>query len=151
MPGNAEMQARLYVPTLALLIASPMAFGQAAPSSPNEAAVTEWKKRIAGRENEPAERVFKNVQFMKTARASVFLTIMDGGFCRALGVTCSYCHVEGDFSSDEKRTKRAAREIQSMHRMINQQLAKMENLQTDADRRAISCILCHRGEAIPRQ
>ena len=36
-------------------------------------------------------------------------------------------HVEEDFSSDDKRQKRAAREMAKMHRMINEQLGRMDS------------------------
>jgi formate-dependent nitrite reductase cytochrome c552 subunit len=66
-----------------------------------------------------------------------------------LGVTCTHCHVEQDFSSEDKRPKRAAREMAVMHRMINEQLKKMENLETKVEDRAINCTTCHRGAINP--
>ena len=74
---------------------------------------------------------------------------MNGGYSRALGVSCTHCHVEEDFSSDDKRQKRAAREMARMHRMINEQLGKMENLETPAAQRSINCATCHRGAVSP--
>ena len=115
----------------------------------NDAFVKRWMEQIAGRESEPAERVFKNVQWLKTTPASTFLRIMNGGYARALGVTCTHCHVETDFSSDDKRPKRAAREMAAMHRMINERLRQMENLQTPSADRAINCSTCHRGVVNP--
>ena len=107
-------------------------------------------KRIAGRENEAAESVFANVKVLKGVRAQVFVSIMNDGYAPALGVTCTHCHVLGDFSSDEKRPKRAAREMALMHRMINQELRKMENLATPpTQNRSINCITCHRGVVNP--
>jgi hypothetical protein len=117
----------------------------------NTARVREVLATIAGRENEPAERVFKNVKQMGSAPARTFLTIMNGGYARALGVRCTHCHVEGDYASDDKRPKRAAREMAVMHRMINQELAKMDNLATPKDQnRAINCSTCHRGTVRPQ-
>ena len=105
---------------------------------------------IAGKEQLPASQVFKNVKYLANTSARTFVQIMNGGYAKALGVSCLHCHVEGDFASDEKRPKRAAREMQLMHRMVNQELAKMQNIQTPAtSNRAISCIACHRGAAIP--
>jgi hypothetical protein len=106
---------------------------------------------IAGKEQLPASQVFKNVNYLANTSARTFVQIMNGGYAKALGVSCLHCHVEGDFASDEKRPKRAAREMQIMHRMVNQELAKMQNIQTPPTaNRAISCIACHRGETIPR-
>ena len=84
---------------------------QSAPADSNANFVKQWSERIAGKENEPAEKVFKNLQYLKTLRASLLLTIMDVGYSRGLGVTCTHCHVETDFASDDKRPKRAAREM----------------------------------------
>ena len=107
--------------------------------------------QIKGRENDPAEQVFKNIQipWLKTVPAGLFLRIMNGGYSRALGVSCTHCHVEEDFSSDDKRQKRAAREMAKMHRAINEQLGKMENLEAPANERSINCATCHRGAVSP--
>jgi len=108
--------------------------------------------RIAGRENEPAEQVFKNIQipWLKKAPAGRFIRIMNLGYSRALGVACTHCHVESDFSSDLKRPKRAAREMAEMHHAINERLAKMENLEDAPDQRFVNCSTCHRGAVDPR-
>jgi hypothetical protein len=105
---------------------------------------------ISGREEEPAEKVFKNIQWLKGVPAGRFLRIMNGGYSRALGVTCTHCHVENDFASDDKRQKRAAREMAVMHRMINERLRSMQNLSSDPTARAINCSTCHRGQVDPR-
>jgi hypothetical protein len=115
----------------------------------NDRFVKQFLERIAGRENEPAERVFKNIQWLKGVPAGRFLRIMNGGYSRALGVSCNHCHVEQDFASDDKRPKRAAREMAVMHRMINEQLKKMQNLETKSEERAINCATCHRGAINP--
>ena len=106
-------------------------------------------KQIEGHEQEPAEKVFKNVQIMKKAPASRFLLIMNLGYSRALGVTCSYGHVETDFSSDALRPKRAAREMAAMHSTINQQIAQMKNLPPNPQGHFINCSTCHRGAVDP--
>ena len=111
--------------------------------------VKQISNRIAGRQKDPAEQVFKNIQWLKGVPAERLLLIMNLGYSRALGVTCTHCHVEADFSSDDKRPKRAAREMAAMHRQINDQLKKMQNLQTPAAQRAINCSTCHRGAIDP--
>ena len=118
----------------------------------NDAFLRQLSQRIAGREHEPAERVFKNIQleWFKAVPASQLLGIMDGGYSRALGVSCTHCHVEDDFASDVRRPKRAAREMATMHWGINQQLAKMRNLKPGTDDRSINCATCHRGAVDPR-
>jgi hypothetical protein len=115
----------------------------------NDAFVQKISKQIAGREQEPAGKVFKNVHIMTNTPAAKFLLIMNLGYSRALGVTCTHCHVEEDFSSDDKRPKRAAREMAAMHRSINDQLAKMENLEPNPQGHFINCSTCHRGNVDP--
>jgi hypothetical protein len=110
-------------------------------------------KSIAGHENEPAEKVFMDIRIerLKNVPAAQFITIMNKGYAKALGVTCTHCHVETDFSSDDKRPKRAAREMAAMHRMINQTLHDMKELDDPADDRYINCSTCHRGSIDPRE
>ena len=118
----------------------------------NRAFVAAVLKEIAGRETQPAESVFKNVKipWLGNTQAQTFLAIMNVGYARALGVRCTYCHVETDFASDAKRPKRAAREMAVMHRMINTELAKMQHIPTPANQnRAINCATCHRGTTRP--
>ena len=113
----------------------------------------EQAEKIAGREKEPAERVFKNIrlEWFKKVPARQLLDIMNGGYSRALGVRCTHCHVERDFASDERRPKRAAREMAAMHWNVNQALAKMENLEAAPDERFINCATCHRGRLDPHE
>jgi hypothetical protein len=108
-------------------------------------------ERIAGRENEPAGRVFKNIklEWFKSVPARQLLDIMNGEYSRALGVRCTHCHVEQDFASDDKRPKRAARGMAAMHWTINQTLAKMGNLESSPEDRFINCATCHRGQVDP--
>jgi photosynthetic reaction center cytochrome c subunit len=115
----------------------------------NDAFVQQISKQIAGHEQEPAEKVFKNVQIMKTVPAARFLLIMNLGYARGLGVTCEHCHVKEDFSKDDKRPKRAAREMAVMHRSINDQLVKMQNLEPNPNGHFINCSTCHRGQIDP--
>ncbi len=126
-----------------------------APATPasiqetNDAFVQKISRQIAGHEQEPAGKVFKNIQNLKTTPAGRLLLIMNRGYSQALGVTCTYCHAEQDFSSDEKRPKRAAREMATMHRSINDQLSKMQNLDPNPQGHFINCSTCHRGAVDP--
>jgi tetratricopeptide (TPR) repeat protein len=79
------------------------------------------------------------------------------GFTRALGVRCTYCHVGEesqpldayDFPSDDKPTKRKAREMIRMVQAINgQHLTNLEDRQSPAVQ--VLCITCHRGVTTPR-
>ena len=116
----------------------------------NDAFVQKISKQIAGHEEERSEKVFKNMQIdvLKKIPASRLLLIMNLGYSKALGVTCKHCHVEDDFSKGDKRPKRCAREMAVMHFSINQQLAKMQNLEPNPNGHFINCSTCHRGLSI---
>lgn len=109
--------------------------------------VTQMLKEIAGKENKPAGEVFKNVQLMKDVPAARFLRIMDQGYARSLGVDCEHCHSPEMWEADDKRPKRAAREMIVLTRELNAKLAKMENL--DNTEPTVNCTTCHRGQVKP--
>jgi hypothetical protein len=142
---------------LALLLATTAA----APPPPKKPSVQETNdqmaakvlKSIAGHENEPAEQVFMDIRIerLKSVPAARFITIMNQGYAKALGVTCTHCHVETDFSSDDKRPKRVAREMAAMHTAINKMLHDMKEIEDPPDERYINCSTCHRGSIDPRE
>ena len=104
---------------------------------------------IAGRENQPAGSVFKNVKLLKTLTAAEFLRTMDTQYGRGLGWTCSNCHVAGKWDDDTKKNKRIARQMQAMQDYINgTQLASVKELDAEYDK--ATCVMCHRGANEPR-
>ena len=121
--------------------------------NPNQEANDQIAKKItdaiAGHENEPAETVFKNIQSLKGMPAGRLIRVMNMGYSRALGVTCMHCHAEGDFSTDDKRPKRAAREMMVMNKAINEQLRGLKNLEGKPEEKFVSCGTCHRGHVDP--
>jgi len=115
-----------------------------APSGP----IAELRKAIAGKENQPAETVFKNIQSLKGVPAERLLAVMDKGFRPALGVKCSYCHDPQNWASDDKNEKKVARKMMSMVQDINgKYLKSIEGLKSDKP--AVSCATCHRGQEKP--
>src|SRR5205823_1666475 len=81
---------------LLLMVALPSGTvsAEALPAAPpaetqavNELHVKKSLERIAGREKQPAGRVFKNVQipWLRAAPAETFIAIMNEGYSRALG------------------------------------------------------------------
>jgi rubrerythrin len=109
--------------------------------------VKELLRQIAGKENRPAGEVFKNVQLLKDVPAARFLRIMDIGYAQSLGVGCEHCHVEERWEADEKRPKRATREMIKLVGNINASLAEMQEIDTsDA---TVNCTTCHRGFVKP--
>ena len=119
----------------------------------NDGFVQQISKQISGHEQEPSGRVFKNIQVdvLKKTPAARLLLIMNEGYSKALGVNCTHCHVEDDFSKDDKRPKRCARDMAGMHFSINQQLAKMQNLAPTPNGHFINCSTCHRGATDPME
>lgn len=100
---------------------------------------------IAGRENEPAEQVFKNVQVLKGITAEQLVTKMDKEYATALSWNCSNCHRfanQGDWASDSSANKRRARFMQQMENDINQ--SELPRLYP-RDTPKVSCATCHRG------
>ncbi len=104
---------------------------------------------IAGRENEPAGTVFKNVKALKDMPAAEFVRSMDTIYGRGLGVTCANCHIVGQYDSDTRKNKRVARDMQVMENYINSaQLANIREL--DEDYVKVSCVTCHVGSGHPK-
>ncbi len=113
-----------------------------------EAKLAELRKKIVGRENEPAEAVFKNIQFLKGVPAGRLLAVMKIGYSRSLGVNCTHCHVVDEWEKDDKPTKQTARDMAQMVRTINNDLLKnIKNLKSEKP--VINCTTCHRGQTRP--
>ena len=111
-------------------------------------ALAELRKSIAGKENEPAEKVFKNIQLLKGIPAARLLRIMEMGYSRSLGVTCTHCHVPGDWEKEDKPTKQIARDMAGMVAAINtQHLKQIKNLKSENP--LVNCTTCHRGQTKP--
>lgn len=101
---------------------------------------------IKGKENLPADSVFKNIQSMKGVPAGRLLRIMDVAYAQSLGVSCGHCHNTNKWESDEKKTKQITREMGKMVRRINTELLPgIEALKNPA----INCTTCHRGKTKP--
>jgi len=117
----------------------------------NNRFVKQFSERIAGRENEPAEkvRVSRIYNGSRPHRQDDFYGLWMVATAARLEWLARTAHVEQDFASDDKRPKRAAREIMVMHRMINDQLVKMQNIELKPEQRFISCSTCHRGAINP--
>ena len=102
---------------------------------------------IAGRENEPAGQVFKNVTINKDMAAGQFVNMMDSSYGRALGWRCENCHVTTDFSSDAKKDKGRAKIMALMTAQLN--AVEMPKL-TPQNPAKVTCLMCHRGTNDPK-
>jgi hypothetical protein len=113
-----------------------------------EQALAALRKAIAGQENKPAGEVFKNVLLLKQMPAARLLKVMELGYSRSLGVTCTHCHVADQWEKDDKPTKPIAREMFTMMGAINNDyLKKIKNLKSETP--IINCTTCHRGQTKP--
>ena len=103
---------------------------------------------IKGREKEPAEAVFKNIQRFKGVPAGRLPAIMNQGFARSLGVSCTHCHVPGEWDKDDKPQKQITREMAALSEKISRELLPaIRNL--DSKQPTVNCTTCHRGEVKP--
>jgi Photosynthetic reaction centre cytochrome C subunit len=65
-----------------------------------------------------------------------------GAFRAALGVQCTYCHVAGDFASDDNPKKNMARNMLRIAHDVNATFPD--------GKQHVTCYTCHRGEAKPK-
>jgi hypothetical protein len=105
-----------------LLFLSLAAFGQEPPAEHRIPAPPPPPKNL---------KLLKPEHLMETMQA----------FRVALGVRCDFCHVQGDFASDEKPHKEMARMMIAMSHEIN---AKF-----DDGKMHVTCYTCHRGAEEP--
>ena len=102
---------------------------------------------IAGRENEPAEAVFKNIQVLKGKTAAEVLTTMEN-YSNALTAQCTTCHVAGSWADESRQNKSRARIMQTMVNAINgEHIPKMQM----SGAAQVTCMTCHRGLRTPNQ
>jgi hypothetical protein len=82
-----------------------------------------------------------NLKVLKGASGAEVGQIMRT-FTAGLGVQCAYCHIQGNFASDENPKKETARHMIEMTKLVNTQFPdkKMH----------VTCYTCHRGEAEPK-
>lgn len=113
-----------------------------------EKALAVLREEIKGKEDLPSSEVFKNIKVMKQVPAGRLLRIMEFGFSRSLGVTCTHCHNPKNFADEDKRQKQIARNMIEMAGKINNELLPaVANL--DSDNPTVNCTTCHRGEVTP--
>jgi tetratricopeptide (TPR) repeat protein len=97
---------------------------------------------------------FENLKFFPTNISRDSLVGVMRSFSFSLGVRCVYCHVGEDsptlagidWKSDEKPTKRAAREMLRMVADIN---TRVQSSVTHTTPMTVKCATCHRGVRRP--
>ena len=82
-----------------------------------------------------------NLKVLKVTTGQETVQIMRT-FTAGLGVQCNYCHVQGNFASDENPKKEIARHMIAMMQDVNKTFpdGKMH----------VTCFTCHRGETEPK-
>ena len=97
------------------------------------------------------EPKFKNLKVLDKNISNDELEIIMKQFKTALGVKCSFCHIESktdpkklDFASDDKEHKDIARGMMRMTKRINRKYFK------DDKEGKITCYSCHNGAEEPK-
>jgi photosynthetic reaction center cytochrome c subunit len=86
------------------------------------------------------EEVFKNIQVLKGISSDQLMPAMQF-MSSSLGVECNFCHVEGHFEKDEKKSKQTARNMMQMMFALNKNSFE--------GHREVTCYSCHRGQRNP--
>ncbi len=84
---------------------------------------------------------FKNIKVLKKVPADQLRTQMEY-FTASLGVQCNFCHVQGQFDSDDNPRKDRARKMMAMVDCFN------DNTSNDI---TVTCATCHHGHAPPER
>jgi hypothetical protein len=93
-----------------------------------------------GKEDAPAEEVFKNIEILKgkpAKRLPGMMIALNG----LLGVPCTHCHVKDDWAKEEPPAKLTARKMFHMIGYINDSYFDRGN--------KVSCWTCHHGSPQP--
>jgi hypothetical protein len=98
-------------------------------------------KQDAAKKGPPPPAAPTNLKVLKVSSGAEVGQIMRT-FTAALGVQCSYCHMAGNFASDENPKKDIARKMIRMTQQVNSNFPD--------NKMYVSCYTCHRGEAQPK-
>jgi hypothetical protein len=109
--------------------------------------VAEVMRQIAGRETANASSVFKNLKVLTNVPANRLVAVMDIGYGKSLGVSCTHCHVAGEWEREDKPQKQIARDMMQMNRELNDKLRAIPNLKGQPP--VANCTTCHRGQVKP--
>lgn len=140
---NNSLLARIVALIFVLLAAGLMAVdarNESQSNQNNREALAEINKMIAGREDEPAERVFKNIELLKGRKASRLPGMMSA-LTGLLGVDCAHCHAPREWEK-ETPAKQTARKHFDMLKVANDQL--------EIQNPGVTCYTCHRGNPLPQ-
>ena len=131
---------RTTVTPLAALFAFAAAFTFAIAGGHAQSTSAPAQTPAAAAKPKMTQEQFKNIQVLKDLPADQLIPAMQF-ISTSLGVECEYCHVQGAFDKDDKKTKKTAREMITMMMAINK-----ENFE---GHREVTCFTCHRGANDP--
>jgi photosynthetic reaction center cytochrome c subunit len=101
--------------------------------------------KIANPDGPKASEVYENVQVVGDLSKQQFARLMVSiKSWVAPEAGCNYCHAAPNYSSDEKYTKRVAREMLRMTRHIN------TDWSAHVKQTGVTCFTCHRGQPVPQ-
>jgi hypothetical protein len=95
----------------------------------------------AGSRETRAEQEYRNIQLLRGLPADRIPVIMES-FRSALGVDCTYCHIQNQFERDDRPMKKVAREMIQLTRDTNTRMGGAAR---------VTCNTCHRGQPRPPQ
>jgi len=82
-----------------------------------------------------------NLKVLKASTGAEVNQIMRA-FTAGVGVQCAFCHVPGNYASDENPKKEIARKMIRLTQQINATFPE--------GKLVVSCFTCHRGEPEPK-
>ncbi|MGD8642632.1 MAG: photosynthetic reaction center cytochrome PufC, partial [Chromatiales bacterium] len=91
-----------------------------------------------------ASQIYQNVQILGDLSIAQFTRLM-GAMTSWVSPEqgCNYCHVPGNFASDDIYTKKVARVMLAMTQRTN------EGWQAHVGNTGVTCYTCHRGNPVP--
>jgi hypothetical protein len=108
--------------------------------------VDEIKEMIRGREDQDADKVYKNLKYISGFKADLLPLIMNK-WSIALGVSCGHCHEIGSWDKDTKPEKEIARKMAGLSPVIAEYLKTIKELKNPNP--IVNCATCHRGQLKP--
>lgn len=101
---------------------------------------------------------YKNLKILPQDIEEQRLDSIMESYSKALGVSCSFCHVELknlpdslDYASDENSMKENAREMMRMTILINTSYFYFDKTEKPEYLKVVNCKTCHRGEPFPEE
>ena len=101
---------------------------------------------------------YKNLKILPKDISEQKLDSIMESYSKALGVSCSFCHVEVknfpdslDYASDDNTMKENAREMMRMTILINKTYFHFDKNEKPEYLKVVNCKTCHRGEPLPEE